>query len=49
MLEKQVTFITNNHDVDIYDVDLWKYSNQCAEDKILRLEVRAPNPCIVGN
>ena len=47
MLEKQVTFITNNF--DIYDVDLWKYSNQRAEDKILRLEVRAPNPCIVGN
>ena len=48
MLEKQVTFITNNHDVDIYDVDLWKYSNQRAEDKNPRLGIKAPNPFIAG-
>ena len=46
MLEKQVTFITNNF--DIYDVDLWKYSNQRAEDKNPRLGIKAPNPFIAG-
>ena len=46
MLENQVTFITNNF--DIYDVDLWKYSNQRAEDKNPRLGIKAPNPFIAG-
>ena len=46
MREKQVTFITNNF--DIYDVDLWKYSNQRAEDKNPRLGIKAPNPFIAG-
>ena len=46
MREKQVTFITNNF--DIYDVDLWKCSNQRAEDKNPRLGIKAPNPFIAG-